>query len=149
MMVFLPNFLPSLLPGKTIHGIEKIPLHTITVGINPRLSDPLTPWTSKLGWRYFEVVFPRDRTSWDKDGTSRCLLVPGQRHFPCPAVPLSQDKGRSKCPRTNSSVPGRPGTKLLSQKNTEYRKRMLQNRKMTRFSVSEHHLPVLEHPFLF
>ena len=26
-----------------------------TVGINPRLSDPLTPRTSKLGWRYFEA----------------------------------------------------------------------------------------------
>jgi hypothetical protein len=28
-MVFLPNFMPSLLPNKTIDGIEKIPLHTI------------------------------------------------------------------------------------------------------------------------
>ena len=26
-----------------------------TVGINPRLSDPFTPRTSKLGWRYFEA----------------------------------------------------------------------------------------------
>ena len=26
-----------------------------TVGINPRLSDPLTPRTSKLGWRYFKA----------------------------------------------------------------------------------------------
>ena len=25
------------------------------VGINPTLSDPLTPRTSKLGWRYFEA----------------------------------------------------------------------------------------------
>ena len=47
---------------------------------------------------------------------------PGQRHFPCPAVPLSWDKGRSKCPGTNSSVLGRPKTKLLSQKNIKNRK---------------------------
>ena len=26
-----------------------------TVGINPTLSDPFTPRTSKLGWRYFEA----------------------------------------------------------------------------------------------
>ena len=26
-----------------------------------------------------------------------------------PGVPLSRDKGRSKCPGTNPSVPGRPG----------------------------------------
>jgi hypothetical protein len=28
---------------------------TITVGINPRLIEPHTPRTSKLGWRYFEA----------------------------------------------------------------------------------------------
>ena len=28
---------------------------SITVGINPTLSDPFTPRTSKLGWRYFEA----------------------------------------------------------------------------------------------
>ena len=28
---------------------------TSTVGINPTLSDPFTPRTSKLGWRYFEA----------------------------------------------------------------------------------------------
>jgi hypothetical protein len=31
----------------------------------------------------------------------------------CPGVPLSRDKGSSKCPGTNSSVPGRPGTKRI------------------------------------
>ena len=41
----------------------------------------------------FKLVFPRDGMSRDK------------KNF------LSRDKGRSKCPGTNSSVPGRPGTK--------------------------------------
>ena len=45
-------------------------------------------------------MFPQDGTS---RGTSRDK--PGWD------VLLSQDKGRSKCPGTNSSVPGRPGTK--------------------------------------
>ena len=39
-------------------------------------------------------------------------LCPGTKKFSCPGVPLSQDKGRSKCPGTNSSVSGRPWTKL-------------------------------------
>ena len=51
------------------------------------------------------------RPGTNRDGTSRCPFVPGQKSFACPAVPLSRDKGRSKCPGTNSSVPGRPGTK--------------------------------------
>ena len=46
-----------------------------------------------------------------KVSLSRCPFVPGQKSFACPGVPLSRDKGRSKCPGTNSSVPGRPGTK--------------------------------------
>ena len=28
--------------------------HHNTVGINPRLSDLMEPWTSKLNWRYLE-----------------------------------------------------------------------------------------------
>jgi hypothetical protein len=31
------------------------PCPVSTVGINLRLSDPLTPRTSKLGWRYFQA----------------------------------------------------------------------------------------------
>ena len=50
-----------------------------------------------------KVWFPRD-------GTSHCPYVPGQNKFPCPAVPLSWDKGWIKNPGTNSSVMGRPGT---------------------------------------
>ena len=46
-----------------------------------------------------------------------------------PVVPLSVDKGRSKNPGTNFSVPGHPGTKSLFQKNTKNRKRTFQNRK--------------------
>ena len=42
---------------------------------------------------------------------SRHPFVPGQKSFACPAAPLPRDKGRSKCPGTNSSVPGHPGTK--------------------------------------
>ena len=74
-------------------------------------------------------------------------LCPGTKKISCPVVPLSRDKGRSKCPGTNPSVPGRPGTKSLSQNNTKNRKRTFQNRKMTRFPVSEHNFPVLERPF--
>ena len=53
------------------------------------------------------VPLSRDK----KVSLSRRPFVPGQKSFACPAVPLSRDKGRSKCPGTNSSVPGRPGTK--------------------------------------
>ena len=53
------------------------------------------------------------RPGTNRDGTSRCPFVPGQKKS-CPSVPLSRDKGRSKNPGTNSSVPGRPGTKLIS-----------------------------------
>ena len=48
---------------------------------------------------YFILAFPRD--------------VLGQAGTGRPAVPLSRDKGWSKCPGTNSSVPGRPRTSLL------------------------------------
>ena len=43
-------------------------------------------------------------------------LHPDKQIFQVPGVPLSWDKGRSKNPGTNSTVPGRPGTKSLSQK---------------------------------
>ena len=43
-------------------------------------------------------------------------VCPGTKIFSCPGVPLSRDKGSSKCPGTSTSVPGRPGTKSLSQK---------------------------------
>ena len=55
------------------------------------------------------VPLSRDK----KVSLSRCPFVPGQKSFACPAVPLSRDKGRSKCPGTNSSVPGRHGTKWI------------------------------------
>ena len=42
------------------------------------------------GFVDFMVAFPRD----------------GTKNFFCPSVPLSRDKGRSKNPGTNSSVPG-------------------------------------------
>ena len=42
-------------------------------------------------------------------------LCPGTKNISCPGVPLSRDKGRSKCPGTNSSVPGRPGTKWIKK----------------------------------
>jgi hypothetical protein len=53
------------------------------------------------------VPLSRDK----KVSLSRCPFVPGQKSFVCPAVPLSRDKGKSKNPGTNTSVPGRPGTK--------------------------------------
>ena len=64
----------------------------------------------------FQVGFPRDGTSRgtsrDKPGRDVPLsLCPGTKKISCPGVPLSRDKGRSKCPGTNSPVPGRPGTK--------------------------------------
>ena len=77
-------------------------------------------------------------------------LCPGTKKFPCPIVPLSWDKkvlpvplspgqGQCKNPGTNSSVPGRPGTKWILR-NSE---------KKNRYPVLEHHFPVLEHLFLF
>ena len=52
-----------------------------------------------------KVVFP-----------NRCPVVPlsQDKKKSCPAVPLSRDKGKSKNPQTNSSVPGCPGTRLIS-----------------------------------
>ena len=50
-------------------------------------------------------------------------LCPGTKIFPCSAVPLSWDMGRSKNPMTNSSVLGRPLTKLLSQKKPKKQKK--------------------------
>ena len=62
--------------------------------------------------KVYVLVFPRDGTSRDKPGRDVPLsLCPGTKNFSCPGVPLSRDKGRSKCPGTNSSVPGRPGAK--------------------------------------
>ena len=57
----------------------------------------------------------RPGTNWDVP----LSLCPGTKKNSCPGVPLSRDKGRSKCPGTNSSVPSRPGTKSLAQKNTK------------------------------
>ena len=60
---------------------------------------------------------------WQVDGISSSIskgrdvplsLCPRTKEFSCPGVPLSRDKGRSKCPGTNPSVPGRPGTKSPS-----------------------------------
>ena len=62
-----------------------------------------------------KLGFPRDGTFRDNPGQDVLLsLCPGTKKFLCPDVYLSRDKGRSKNPETNSSVPGRPGTKLLS-----------------------------------
>ena len=79
------------------------------------------------------VPLSRDK----KVSLSRRPFVPGQKSFACPAVPLSRDKGRSKCPGTNSSVPGRPGTKWILR-NSE---------KKNRYPVLEHPFPVLERLF--
>ena len=67
-----------------------------------------------------QLVFPRDGTSRgtsrDKPGRDVPLsLCPGTKKNSCPGVPLSRDKGRSKCPGTNSSVPGRPGKKRIKK----------------------------------
>ena len=51
----------------------------------------------------FQVGFPRHGTSWDNLGGDILLsLCPGTKIFPCPDVPLSQDKNRSENPRTES-----------------------------------------------
>ena len=47
-------------------------------------------------------------------GTGRPIVPLSRIFFSCPSVPLSWDKGRSKNPGTNSSVPGRPRTKWIS-----------------------------------
>ena len=53
------------------------------------------------------------RPATNRDGTSRCPFVPGQKKFPCPVVPLSRDKKvlpvpLSLCPGTmaGANVPG-------------------------------------------
>ena len=57
---------------------------------------------------------------------SLCL---GTKIYPCPDVPLSWDKARSRKSGTNSSVPGRFRTKPLSQNKTKTGKRPSRTRK--------------------
>ena len=81
-------------------------------------------------------------------------LCPGTKKFSCPGVPLSRDKGRSKCPVTKLSVPGQ--NELIFSKNdlnscfwtsfSCFRTSFSCFR--TTFSVLEHYFPVLERPFL-
>ena len=48
------------------------------------------------------VVFPQDGMSQDKRGRDIPLpLCPRTKKFSCPGVPLSRDKGKSKCPGTS------------------------------------------------
>ena len=43
--------------------------------------------------------------SWDQTGRDVPLFIcPGTRTFSCRGVPVSRDKGRSKCPGTKPSV---------------------------------------------
>ena len=66
---------------------------------------------------WLAVGFPRDGTSRDNPGrVVRLSLCPRTKVFPCPVVPLSQDKGKSKNPGTNFSVPGRQGQNHFPQK---------------------------------
>ena len=65
--------------------------------------------TSMPGWIQTRVFTGRPGTN--RDGTSHCPFVPGQKKIPCPAVPLSRNKSSIKNSRRNSSVLGRPGTK--------------------------------------
>merc|ERR1711997_1414207 len=79
-------------------------------------------------------------------------LCPRTKKNSCPGVPLSRDKGRSKCPGTNSSVPARPGTKQFKnfQKKDQishFRTSFLCFR--TSFLCFRTSFPVLERPFLF
>ena len=72
----------------------------------------------------FRLSFPRNGTSQIKPGRDvQWSLCPRRKKVSCPSVPLSRDKDRSKNPGTNSSVPGRPGTKSLSEKKPKHRKR--------------------------
>ena len=86
-----------------------------------------TPFKTQCPPPPYKLGFPRDGmsrgTSRDKPGRDVPLswdkkvlpvplsLCPETKNISCPGVPLSRNKGRSKCPGTNSSVPGRPGTK--------------------------------------
>ena len=63
----------------------------------------------------------------NRNGTSRCPFVPGQKKKSCLLVPLSLNKGRSKNPRTKSSVPGRPGTKSLPYCQKKCQKKCFKN----------------------
>ena len=80
----------------------------------------VNPWVTALalGWVWTRAFTGRDVP---------LSLCPGTKKFPCPAfplswdknkflVPLSQDKSSSKNPGTNSSVPGRLGTKNVQKR---------------------------------
>ena len=72
-------------------------------------------------------------------------LCPGTKKFSCHGVLLSRNKGRSKCPGTNSSVPARPGTKRFKN----FQKKDQISRFRTSFLCFRISFPVLERPFLY
>ena len=68
------------------------------------------------------------RPGTNRDGTSRCPFVPGQKKI---LVPVSLCPGT----RAEAKIPGQNELKKQSKKGPD-------------FFVLEHHLPVLEHLFL-
>ena len=81
---------------------------------------------------------PAGRPGTNRDGTSRCPFVPGQKKI---LVPVSLCPGT----RAGAKIPGQtPLSRGVPRQNE------LKNfKKKTRFPVLEHHFPVLEHLFLF
>ena len=83
-------------------------------------------------------------------GTGRPAGRPGTKKNSCPGVPLSRDKGRSKCPGTNSSVPARPGTKRFKKfqkKRPDFPFQNIISLFQNILSCFRTSFSVLEHPF--
>ena len=75
-------------------------------------------------------------------------ICPGTKRFSCPVVPLSRDKGKSKCPGTSRDKFTFPKEHIKQKKDVPKQENDQISCFRTTFSVLEHHFPVLEHPFL-
>ena len=118
-----------------IYKLSKIPLILKQAPVSHLLSIGLLIQWSGVGFR-----------------VSKGQDVPGQTGAGGPVVPLSRDKkvSLSRCP----FVPGQgqeqmSQDKLLCPGTSQNKMNFKISKKMTRFPVSEHHFPALEHPFLF
>ena len=78
----------------------------------------------------FSIVFPRDGTSRGTSGTKKKILSW------CPVVP---GQGQEQISRAKFLCPGPSRDKTIQKI----------SKNKIRFTVLEHHFPVLEHPFLF
>ena len=101
----------SKIPSRPVpwQDFELVPLSLCPGTIKKDLSRCPENWLCPVP---LETLVSKGRDIPGQTGTGRPVVpLSRDKKNSCPGVPLSRDKGRSKCPGTNSSVPGHPGTK--------------------------------------